>query len=66
MFRKKKLLCQKGNVSKGVDIEDLLELPVNDKIGRAKYIKETELDKFDEIEQELRKEIADLVDEGVN
>lgn len=58
-------LCQNA-VSKGVDIEDLLELPVNDKIGRAKYIKETELDKFDEIEQELRKEIADLVDEGIN
>ena len=58
-------LCQNA-VSKGVDIEDLLELPVNDKIGRAKYIREENLDEFDEIEKELKKEIADLIDEGVN
>lgn len=53
-------------VSKGVDIEDLLALPVNDKIGRAKYIKEDNLEEFDSIEKELKKEIADLIDEGVN
>ena len=58
-------LCQNA-VTKGVDIEDLLELPVNDKIGRAKYIREDKLDEFDEIEKELKKEIADLIDEGVN
>ena len=58
-------LCKQA-VSKGVDIEDLLELPVNDKIGRAKYIEEKDLDKFDDIEKELNKEIADLIDEGVN
>lgn len=51
-------------LEKNVDIEDILEIPVKDKIGRAKYIPETELSKFDDILAELKKEIADLSGEG--
>ncbi|MBO4539042.1 MAG: V-type ATP synthase subunit A [Clostridia bacterium] len=45
-----------------VDIEDIVELPVREQIGRAKYIDEkTEMDKFDAIESEIKKEFNDLI-----
>lgn len=55
---------RKGNdaLCEGVDIEDIIELPVREKIGRAKHIPETELDKFDEIVAELHAEIQGLID----
>lgn len=49
---------------KNVDIEDILELPVKDQIGRAKYIPENELDKFDGIFAELKKEMLALSSGG--
>ncbi|MBR1746703.1 MAG: V-type ATP synthase subunit A [Clostridia bacterium] len=49
-------------LTKGVDIEDLVEIPVREQIGRAKYVEEKDVEqKFDEIEKELRKEISDLI-----
>lgn len=53
-------LCQDA-LLKNVDIEDLISIEVKEKIGRAKYIREEELNKFDDIEKELKKEIADLI-----
>ncbi len=51
-------------LDKNVDIEDILEVPVREKIGRAKYIGEDQLDKFDELAQEIKKEILALSSEG--
>ena len=49
-------------LNKGVDIEDLVEIPVREQIGRAKYIEEKDVEeKFDEIDKEIRKEISDLI-----
>jgi len=45
----------------GVDIKDLLHLPVRGKIARAKIIKEAELENFDEIDKELKQQISDVV-----
>ncbi len=45
-----------------VDIEDIVDLPVREKIGRAKYINEkTEMGKFDEIEEEMKNEFSALI-----
>lgn len=46
----------------GVDIEDIIEIPVRDKIGRAKYIEESNLAEFDAIEKELQEQIQALID----
>ena len=48
-------------LDQNVDIEDILELPVREQIGRAKYIPETEMSKFDEILNEIKKEMSELV-----
>ena len=50
-----------GAIDEGVDIEDIIEIPVREKIGRAKYIEEKDIDKFDEIENELRQQIQALI-----
>lgn len=52
-------------LEKNVDFEDLLEIPVKEKIGRAKYIPEKEIKTFDELDAEYKKEISDLVNKGV-
>lgn len=46
---------------KNVDIEDLIEIGVREKIGRAKYIEESDTARFDEIEKELKSEIQELI-----
>ena len=46
---------------KNVDIEDLIEIGVREKIGRAKYIEESDTVRFDEIEKELKSEIQELI-----
>lgn len=48
-------------LNEGVDIEDIVEIEVREKIGRAKYIEEKDMDKFDDIEEELKKEIQTLI-----
>lgn len=47
-------------IKKDIDINDLINLPVREQIGRAKYIKESKLDSFEKLEQELRDEIERL------
>ncbi len=54
----------KDALDKNVDIEDVLELGVREQIGRAKYIPETEMSKFDEILAEIKSEMRALTDEG--
>ena len=51
-------------LGKNVDIEDILALPVREKIGRAKYIPEEKLSEFDALTAELKKEMLALTDEG--
>ena len=54
----------KDALTKNVDIEDVLELGVREQIGRAKYIPESEMNKFDEILAEIKCEMRALTDEG--
>lgn len=54
----------KDALTKNVDIEDILELGVREQIGRAKYIPESEMTKFDEILAEIKSEMRALTDEG--
>ncbi len=49
----------------GIEVEDWLELPVKEKIGRAKYIPEAELSKFEDITRELKEQAINLANEGV-
>lgn len=68
-YRMLKLIIESyrlGNeaLEKEVDIEDILELPVREKIGRSKYIEEDKLDAFDEIEKELNNEVSALISKG--
>ncbi len=51
-------------LEKNVDIEDILELDVREKIGRSKYIEETNMQAFDNIMNELKKEMHALTSEG--
>ena len=48
----------------GVELNDLLNLPVREQIGRSKYIEESHIDKFDEIERNIKKEINALINRG--
>ncbi|MDR2267291.1 MAG: V-type ATP synthase subunit A [Christensenellaceae bacterium] len=48
-------------LNKNVEPEDIIELPVKEKISRSKYIPENELESFDAIELEMKKEIAQLI-----
>ncbi len=45
---------------KNVDIEDIMELSVREKIGRSKYIEESKMTEFDEIEKEMKKQFGGL------
>ena len=49
----------------GIEVEDWLELSVKEKIGRAKYIPEAELSKFEDINRELKQQSIKLANEGV-
>lgn len=64
-LRMLKLIITQYNLSnealrQRVDIEDIIDISVKEKIGRAKYIEEKDLDRFDLIEEELKKEIVAL------
>lgn len=55
----------KDAVKKGANYNKLISLPVREKIGRFKYVKEEETgNRFDEIMKELRDSIAELVNKG--
>ncbi len=51
-------------LSRRVDIEDILALPVREEIGRSKYIPEEEIEKFGLIEEKLKQSMAALISEG--
>jgi V/A-type H+-transporting ATPase subunit A len=51
-------------LQKNVDIEDILELSVKDKIGRMKYIPEKDLIEFDHILDEIKTQMLSLTSEG--
>ena len=51
-------------LDKDVELTDLLNLPVREQIGRAKYIEESHVDKFDEIERNVKKQINELSIKG--
>lgn len=47
-------------LQRDVELKDLLNLPVREQIGRSKYIEEAHLDRFDEIERNIKKQINEL------
>ncbi|MCH5151458.1 MAG: V-type ATP synthase subunit A [Clostridiales bacterium] len=51
-------------LDKGVELDDLLVLPVREQIGRSKYIEESHIDRFDEIQRNIKKEISALISKG--
>ena len=51
-------------LDKNVELNDLLNLPVREQIGRSKYIEESHMDRFDEIERNVKKEINSLINKG--
>jgi V/A-type H+-transporting ATPase subunit A len=44
----------------GVELKALLQLPVREQIGRSKYIEEADIAKFDDINKEIKRQIASL------
>lgn len=48
----------------GVYLNKILKLEVRDKISRAKYVPETEINKIDDIVKQLENEIEELISEG--
>ena len=57
---------EKGNqaLDAGANLSDVIALPVREQIGRAKYIPESEMKRFEQIESELSSQCAALMDEG--
>lgn len=54
-----------GVVSKGIEVEELINLPFIAMIGKAKLIPEKEaIEKIDEIEKSMQQQISKLVEEG--
>jgi V/A-type H+-transporting ATPase subunit A len=53
-----------GALDNGVEFSLLINMPVRERIGRAKYIPEENMDEFDTIEKELKDTVADLIAAG--
>ena len=51
-------------LSKDVELDDLIALKCREAISKAKYIPFEELEKFDEIERDMRGEISAKIGEG--
>ena len=51
-------------LDQGAELSQILNLPVREQIGRAKYIPEEEIGRFNGLEADLENEIAALVSEG--
>jgi V/A-type H+/Na+-transporting ATPase subunit A len=49
-------------IKKGLEIDKLIDIPVREKIGRAKFIPEKELERLDNLERELKEEINALIE----
>ncbi len=68
-FRMLRLILEFGQKGRaaldaGANLSQIIGLPVRERIGRAKYIRETELNQFDKIEAELSSQTAALMDQG--
>lgn len=54
-------------IKEGISVLKIIKLPVIEKIGRAKYIEEANVDAaYDNIEQEIAKEITELINKGAD
>jgi len=53
----------KEYIQLGVDINLIENMKVKNKIARMRYIKNTEIDKIDEIREDINKEISSLIEE---
>ncbi len=51
-------------LDRGVNIDAVLDMPCREQIGRAKYIPEAEIDKLDELHDDMMKQLAELKKEG--
>lgn len=51
-------------LDKDAELTSLLNLPVREQIGRSKYIEEAHIDRFDEIERNIKKQISELLSKG--
>lgn len=51
-------------LDKGAPFAKLEKLPVRERIARAKYVKEEDIAVFDEIEEQIKQEIAELLEGG--
>lgn len=52
-------------IAQGISINKITKLPVIERIGRAKYVEEENVDKaYDEIEKDIQQEIDDLIQKG--
>ncbi|EIA27833.1 V-type ATP synthase alpha chain, partial [Candidatus Arthromitus sp. SFB-4] len=50
----------------GVYLEKILELPIRDKIARLKYVPEKDINKIDDVVEDLEMDIKNLIEkEGV-
>lgn len=51
----------KNAIDNGVRYKNIISLPIKEKIGRAKYIEENEIDTFDNLIKDLKQEFKQLV-----
>ena len=51
-------------LDQGAELSSLTNLPVRERIGRAKYIPEEQMERFDELDRLLRDEMANLTQGG--
>ena len=66
MLRLILLFGEKGRAAldQGANLSQVLGMPVRERIGRAKYIKEEDMAQFNKIESELNDQIGALLTEG--
>ena len=54
-------------IRQGISIQKITKLDVIERIGRAKYVEEINVDKsYDEIEEEIRAQVAELIRKGAD
>ncbi len=68
-YKMLKIICDYHTLAsqaleKDVEYEDLLSIPAKEKIGRVKYIPETEMDKIDQVNLEINAQIKALINGG--
>jgi len=51
-------------LEEGVALNDIINLPIRELIGRAKYIKEQDMMRFDDIEKQMAEQFAELIKNG--